>query len=324
MLGLDGALEAHAEDRNNRVLIVDDQQEIHDDFREMLKAPGRSSDTLAEAFLPRRRSPPPRRDFMPELALSHAAGGEAGCALVSEGRERGRPFAVAYVDIRMPPGIDGVETIRRIRQIDRAVEIVIMTAYTDRSLSEIVRDMDLLHKLLYVRKPFAREEIQQITLSLIVKWNVERELAAERRRLEAVLEATGDAVALYDGASRLVFANRRYGRVLGLSAEDLLDLPLDAAAARFKASSGAPGTPAGDDGSGAGGSVVEPAAADASGGRSGERRPRSRFHRSMHPVRDARDAVIGDLVVYRDVSREIEIERLKREVRRLRSEVEGA
>ena len=322
MLGLDGALEAHAEDRNNRVLIVDDQQEIHDDFREMLRASAKSSDRLAEAFLPSRRSPPPRRDFMPELALSHATGGEAGCALVSEGRERGRPFAVAYVDIRMPPGIDGVETIRRIRQIDRAVEIVIMTAYTDRSLSEIVRDMDLLHKLLYVRKPFAREEIQQITLSLIVKWNVEHELAAERRRLEAVLEATGDAVAMYDGASRLVFANRRYGRVIGLPADELLDLPLDAAAARFKAWSGAPGT--GDDGFGAGGSVVEPVAADASGGRSGEPGAGPLFHRSTHPVRDARDAVIGDLVVYRDVSREIEIERLKREVRRLRPEVEDA
>ena len=88
----------------------------------------------------------------------------------------------------MPPGIDGIETIRRIRKIDRDVEIVIMTAYTDKALPEIVHDMELLHKLLYIRKPFAHEEIQQITLSLVGKWNVERELAEKQRSSPIAIE----------------------------------------------------------------------------------------------------------------------------------------
>ena len=120
-------------------------------------------------------------------------------------RNRHRPIAVAHIDVRMPPGIDGIETTRKIRQIEKDIEIVIMTAYTDKSLSEIVRDMELLHKLLYIRKPFAREEIQQITLSLVQKWNVEQELAEKRRqltdsnqRLEAVLDSTGDAIGMFD------------------------------------------------------------------------------------------------------------------------------
>ena len=65
----------------------------------------------------------------------------------------------------MPPGIDGIETIRQIRAFEKNLEIVIMTAYTDKPLHEIVTNMELLHKLLYIRKPVAREEIQQITLS---------------------------------------------------------------------------------------------------------------------------------------------------------------
>ena len=73
------------------------------------------------------------------------------------------------------------------------------------------------HLLLYIRKPFVHEEIQQTTLSLVGKWNAERDLAEEQRelvgryrRLEALLDATGDAIALLDGAGRRVFANRAY------------------------------------------------------------------------------------------------------------------
>ena len=191
MEGAPGVLDEFGEGRNTRVLIVDDQQEIHDDFREMLTVGAAvSSDKLAAAFAPE------RRPFLPAFELLHATDGEQGCAAISMGQQRGRPVACAYVDIRMPPGIDGVETIRRMRQVDRDVEIVIMTAYTDKSLSEIVGDMELRHKLLYIRKPFAREEIQQSTLSLVVKWNVERalvagrrQLACSQRRLEAVLDA---------------------------------------------------------------------------------------------------------------------------------------
>ena len=318
-----GVLDEFGEGRNTRVLIVDDQQEIHDDFREMLTVGAAvSSDKLAAAFVPE------RRPFLPAFELLHATDGEQGCAAISMGQQRGRPVACAYVDIRMPPGIDGVETIRRMRQVDRDVEIVIMTAYTDKSLSEIVGDMELRHKLLYIRKPFAREEIQQSTLSLVVKWNVERALVAGRRqlacshrRLEAVLDATGDALAMYDGAGRLVFANRRYREVLNVQAEVIEELPREEASSRFVEWSRDPrGWEVEDGRFGGPGSVVEPVAANAGGKPSRGRR--SLFYRSEHPVRDADDTFIGDLVVYRDVSREIEIEWMKREMQRLRSEVE--
>jgi CheY-like chemotaxis protein len=165
---------------NNRVLIVDDQEEIHQDFEEMLNPiiPMSSIDNLAMAF-----DQDIDESFLPEFELIHAISGKEAYEKIKESIRIDEPIAVAYMDVRMPPGWDGVETTSKIREFDKDIEIVIMTAYSSRPLSEIVRNIDLLHKLLYIRKPFAREEIQQMTISLVEKWNVERELAITNERL---------------------------------------------------------------------------------------------------------------------------------------------
>lgn len=306
---------------NRRVLIVDDQQEIHDDFIEMLKPRfmEAATDELAAAFTRQEDTA-----YLPEFELLHAPSGEEACEVIKAGKESNRPIAVAFVDIRMPPGIDGIETIRQVRMVDRDIEIIIMTAYTDKSLSEITHDMELLHKVLYIRKPFAREEIQQITLSLVGKWNVEQELAEKRRqltinhqRLEAVLDATGDAMAMYDGTGSLVFANRGYEKVLDLAKSELKKMSSKAFSAQFKKRFREPDL---TDVEGrflfeGKGNVLEKASAG--------QVPRQRlFYRSTAPVLDSQGDVIGDLYVYRDVSKEIEVERMKAEVLRLRTVLE--
>ena len=165
---------------NNRVLIADDQKDIHQDFEEMLKPSliKPSTDRLAMAF-----DSDASESFLPEFELLHAESGEEAYRKVKETKHLGNPIAVAFIDVRMPPGWDGVKTTYEIREIDRDIEIVIMTAYTSKPLSEIISNIELLHKLLYVRKPFAREEIQQMTISLVEKWNVERELAERNEQL---------------------------------------------------------------------------------------------------------------------------------------------
>ena len=307
---------------NRRVLIVDDQQEIHDDFSEVLGLnPLESrSDEFAASFVDSERAPN-RQGF----DLLHATSGQEAVDIVSENRASNSPVAVAYVDIRMPPGIDGVETIRRIREIDSDIEIVIMTAYTDRPLSRILDDMEMLHKLLYVRKPFAREEIQQITLSLVEKWNVERAFAArqrqltvDHRRLQAVLNATGDAMAMYDTADRLVFANERYKSLFDKTASNLEKASSKSLPPRLKRLSAEAG---GRNAAGlylfdGGGMPAE----EPSAGQEGKQRL---FRRLVTQVRDDRNDEIGLLVVFRDVSSEIEIGRVKAEVQRLRSEIEA-
>ena len=306
---------------NKRVLIADDQEEIHEDFEDIFKpeVEALATDTLASAFL--------EEDFGQldwGFELLHAMSGEQACEMIKTEKEAGRPIAVAYVDIRMPPGIDGVETIRRIREVDRDVEIVIMTAYTDKPLSVILYKMELLHKLLYIRKPFAREVVQQITLSLVAKWNVERELEERRRhlvlsyqRLEAVLNATGDAIAMYDVNARLVFANRWYEQLFGVKESELKAMSPDAAARQFKEWFQKPDLPDLEQrfSGGGGGELVEQVASD--------RVPENRtFWRFKQPVRDDQGEVIGELVVYRDVSKEVEVDRMKAEMLRLRSELE--
>ena len=307
------------EHENNRVLIVDDQPDIHHDFAEMLKpGPAGASTDLASAFISE-----PGNALLPAFELLHAANGEAACHIVRTAKASNRPIAVAYVDIRMPPGIDGVETTRRMREIDNDIEIVIMTAYTDKSLSEIIHGMTSLHKLLYIRKPFSREEIQQLSLSLVGKWNIEQTLARQQRlltahhqRLEAVLDATGDAMAMYDVTGHLVFANQGYEKLFGLTEDELKQISPDTLKARFRERFQESGLP-----ELAGRLLLEDNGNAAQEPGAGQTPRQHLFYQSTAPVLDGRN-VIGRLMVYRDVSREIEVEQMKAEVLRLRSELE--
>ncbi len=311
---------------NKRVLIVDDQRAIHDDFVEILRNPHArpaADDGLVDAFLS--DADADDEGVLIGFQLLHASTGEQACEIVTRAWEQDEPVAVAYVDIRMPPGIDGIETVRRIRQMDRAVEIVIMTAYNDRSLHEIVRNVDLPHKLIYIRKPFVHEEIQQLTTSLVGKWNVERSLiekqgqiAASHRRLEAVLDATGDAIAMLDADGRPLLANALYRELLGLDEEEPEENSADALAARHeerfhepKLNDVEPRFVIGR------GTVVETTGRDVVS-------KQRLFYRSSSAMRDGDGEVMGMLIAYRDVSKEIEAERLQAEVLRRRSEQEAS
>ena len=299
-----------------RVLIVDDEQDIHRDFEDMLRSRTTpAADELAAAFLQEQPAEQPYR-----FDLLHALNGEQACQQVAAGRRRKQPISVAYIDIRMPPGIDGMETIRRIRKIDREIEIVIMTAYTDKPLPEIVHDMELLDKLLYIRKPFAREEVQQITRALAEKWHVERKLEAQRQELAAsyqrlvtILNSTDEAMVLFDNSSRLLFANRNYEKLMGSTTAQLQELSPEALMEQVRARFNWPlpeESHAGVTVEGRG-HIVEHVA-------NGKR---LLFHRSRRPVHDPQGKILGELYVYRDVSRDFEISRMHTEVLRLRTEL---
>ncbi len=220
---------------NYRVLIVDDEDGIHRDFKDMLNPNRRGAltDELAETLLDEVSEN--KTFFLPKFELLHATGGEDAYDIIRAGNASNRPIAVAYIDVRMPPGIDGVEAIRRIRQIEKDIELVIMTAYTDKPLPEIVRDMELLNKLLYIRKPFAPEEVQQITMSLVEKWNIEHELARKQQQiitnhqnleishqwLKTVLDSAADAIGMFNDEGHLVFANQHYQRLFDLTDDQL-------------------------------------------------------------------------------------------------------
>ena len=297
-------------DRNTRVLIVDDEPAIHDDFREMLGARDSASIELAAAFLP---TETPEAGF----DLRHVPSGEAACEAVRDANAAGAPIAVAYVDIRMPPGMDGVATIRAIRTIDPHIELVVMTAHSDRTLPEIAKDLAPKHKLLFIRKPFSRDEIRQTTTALVEKYDTERRLAARERdlatgnrRLQAILGATGEALAMFDIEGRVAFANRRYEELCGAE-PGALDARTAAEANPGLRAPDAADLP--DAYAGFGDELLEPGGDDA-----------RVFRHLEHDVADADGQPMGRLHVYRDVSLDIRTRRMEAEVRRLQSERESA
>ena len=311
-------------DFNTRVLIVDDQDEIHSDFREILSEEDKkaSSDDLADAFLS--VDAEPSSTYLPSFELTHATSGDEAYRVVKAAQEANQPFAVAYIDIRMPPGMDGIETIRRIREFERDLEIVIMTAYTDKPLHEIVTNMEILHKLLYIRKPVAREEIQQITLSLVEKWNIEQEAARHQQqlslsyqRLEAVLDATGDAIAVLDSGAKLLFANQHYCELFDIAPDALRQLsPAELTArvnARFRKLEIA---------------EVEQIATFENFtnvleeiGDTTRAEPRL-FYCLTTSLKGGENAGADKIISYRDMSKDVDIQRMKAEVMALRAELE--
>ena len=301
-----------APDRNTRVLIVDDEPAIHDDFREMLRRPAAAStDALAAAFLPTETRPEAGFD------LRHVQSGESAFEAVRDANAAGEPIAVAYVDIRMPPGMDGVATIRAIRTIDPHIELVVMTAHSDRTLPEIAEGIAPKHKLLFIRKPFSRDEIRQTTTALVEKYDTERRLAARERdlatgnrRLQAILGATGEALAMFDVEGRVAFANRRYEELCGAE-PGALDARTTAEADPGLRTPGTADLP--DAYAGFGDELLEHGGDDA-----------RVFRHLEHDVADADGEPMGRLHVYRDVSLDIRTRRMEAEVRRLQSERESA
>ena len=316
---------------NYRVLIVDDEDGIHSDFKDMLNPNRRQTltDKLAETLLDEVSEN--KTFFLPNFELLHATSGQEAYDIIRAGKASNRPIAVAYIDIRMPPGIDGVEAIRRIRQIEKDIELVIMTAYTDKPLPQIVRDMELLHKLLYIRKPFAPEEVQQITLALVEKWNIEQELTKKQQqivsnhqnleishqRLKTVLDSAADAIGMFDDKGHLLFANQYYQQLFDLTEDQLRQMSPDELKARIKArfqtpELSQPGTEVYSENLE---NVVEEI------GEASRSEPRL-FYRSITPVWNDRGDSAGNVVSYHDMSKEVEIQQIKTEVLRLREELQ--
>ena len=101
----------------------------------------------------------------------------------------GRPYAMAFVDMRMPPGWDGLETIERLWAVDPDVQVVICSAHSDYDWTEVIARLDHADKLLVVKKPFEPVEVLQCACALTRKWQNERVLRRQVETLEQVVSA---------------------------------------------------------------------------------------------------------------------------------------
>lgn len=133
-----------------------------------------------------------------ELVLSRQA--DEGVEKTKTAIQEGRPFAVAFIDVRLPPGRDGVWAAEQLRKIDPDLQIVIVTAYSDVDPLDIAERVRPEDKLLYVQKPFYPQEIRQFATALGSKWRAERALL----RIQADLEEQ-----VRERTTELQEANRR-------------------------------------------------------------------------------------------------------------------
>ena len=173
---------------SRRVLVVDDNAAIHEDFRKILGGNTESSAELlaAERLLLGEAAPGVAR---PAFEIDTALQGQEGVARVRHALEEERPYAMAFIDMRMPPGWDGLETILRLWELDPHVQVVICSAHSDYDWTEVVARLDHSDKLLVIKKPFEPIEVLQCANALTRKWDNERTLRRQVEHLEHVVEA---------------------------------------------------------------------------------------------------------------------------------------
>jgi diguanylate cyclase (GGDEF)-like protein len=172
-----------AEHLNNRILIIDDNPAIHQDFEKILtQEPSVSSGmTQVERILFGEKAEPV---VQPIFELQFAQQGRQGVALVEKARANGRPFALAFIDMRMPPGWDGLETIQHLWATDPDVQVVICSAHSDYDWADFTERLGHSDRLLVLKKPFEPIEVQQCASALTRKWQSEQIVRRQVHSLE--------------------------------------------------------------------------------------------------------------------------------------------
>ncbi|MBF4210255.1 diguanylate cyclase [Pseudomonas donghuensis] len=174
-------------DINRRILIVDDTPSIHEDFRKILGGGSSAFDALGETEYALFGVTPtaPAQPFV----LDSAFQGEQALAKVEAALDAQAPYAMAFIDMRMPPGWDGLQTIARLWQVDPKLQVALCTAYSDYSWEDIAGQLDLGDRLLILKKPFDAIEIRQMASTLTVKWQMTEQAELKTERLEQAVEA---------------------------------------------------------------------------------------------------------------------------------------
>lgn len=174
---------------NRRILLVDDNEDIHRDFLKILTAKSTASGAMSDAEDALFGDEQSADDVQPSgeqvtFEVQSAMQGQAALEMVEQAVAAGEPFALAFVDMRMPPGWDGIETIQRLWEADSDLQVVICTAFADYTWAEMVASLGCSDRLLILKKPFDAIEVSQLALALTEKWNTTRRMRAEMDAVE--------------------------------------------------------------------------------------------------------------------------------------------
>lgn len=193
---------------NQHILIVDDNASIHKDIESILIGTSTEADKElqemeAELFSDEVEDSIDHSEII-NYDIDHAFQGEEAISMVSEADKNKYPYSLIFMDVRMPPGIDGIQTIKKIWEDHPFVEIVICTAYSDYSWEEILTELGHSDKLLFMKKPFDATALKQTTLTLTTKWNLQQESLRYTQKLEdEVKERTKELTQLVEDYKKM-------------------------------------------------------------------------------------------------------------------------
>ena len=191
---------------NRRILVIDDNRAIHADFRKILLPNDGAPDDLCAtetALFGNTES----QSRLPQFEVDSAYQGQEGFALIEKSLAENRPYAMAFVDVRMPPGWDGVETTATIWQRYSDLQVVICTAFSDYSWEQMLQKLGYSDRLVILKKPFDCIEVLQLAILMTEKWRLYQQAKLRLSDLEKmVLERTS---ALEATNSKLARANHQ-------------------------------------------------------------------------------------------------------------------
>ena len=171
------------EPANHRILLVDDNPAIHEDFRKILNASKRRNESIEHAELLLLGVATMTVDA-DAFQIDSAMQGREALEKVNAALKEKRPYAMAFVDVRMPPGWDGIETIEHLWNIDPALQVVLCTAYADYSWEKMAARLGINDKLIILKKPFDNIEVLHLAHALTSKWNSAREVQRHVEELD--------------------------------------------------------------------------------------------------------------------------------------------
>jgi two-component system cell cycle sensor histidine kinase/response regulator CckA len=174
--------------KNLRILIVDDNRAIHADFRKILCHREETSAASWEAAARELLGEESPKDETATYELDSAYQGKEALEMVRQALREGRPYAMAFVDVRMPPGWDGVETTAHLWEACPDLQVVICTAYSDYSWEDMSAKLHCADRLLLLKKPFDSVEALQLASALTEKWQLQQRAQMKVEELEALVQ----------------------------------------------------------------------------------------------------------------------------------------
>jgi diguanylate cyclase (GGDEF)-like protein len=200
----------------HRLLMIDDNPRIHEDYRKILAGRDHGKVSGAEAALFGEQT----TQEGPTFDVDSAMQGRDGVERARRALDEGRPYSVAFVDMRMPPGWDGLETIEQLWKIDSEVQVVVCSAYTDYDWLELLARLGHSDKLIVIKKPFEPIEILQSASALSRKWQNARAL---KHHIESLERAVTDRTRGLEAANRQLHHLASHDALTGLPNRLLLD-----------------------------------------------------------------------------------------------------